>query len=56
MAKPVAVPLYGVTIHNCIDRGDLAEMKALAADAETHLAEVKDALDKLNAEIAKADG
>jgi hypothetical protein len=50
------VPLYAVPIHHCIERGDLAEMKDLSAQAEAHLGEVKDALDKLNAEIAKAEG
>jgi len=56
MASGNPVALYGVAIHQCIERGDLGEMKQLSADAETHLGEVKDALDKLNAEIAKAEG
>lgn len=51
-----AVVLYGVAIHQCIERGDLDEMKRLSADAETRLSEVREALDKLNAEIAKAEG
>lgn len=55
MATGDPVILYGVAIHQCIDRGELAEMKKLAAEAEAHLGEVKDALDKLNAEIAKAE-
>jgi hypothetical protein len=56
MASSNPVPLYGVAIHHCIDRGDLDEMKRLSAEAETHLGEVKEALDKLNAEIAQAEG
>jgi Domain of unknown function (DUF1843) len=56
MASGNPVALYGVAIHQCIDRGDLGEMKKLSADAEAHLGEVKDALDKLNAEIEKAEG
>ena len=56
MANGDAVALYAVPIHQCIERGDLGEMKQLAVKAEAHLGEVKDALDKLNAEIAKAEG
>lgn len=56
MASGNLVPLYGVAIHQCIEGGDLEEMRQLSADAETHLAEVQGALDKLNAEIAKAEG
>jgi hypothetical protein len=56
MASGDVVALYAVPIHQCIERGDLAEMKALAEQAEAHLGEVRDALDKLNAEIEKAEG
>jgi hypothetical protein len=56
MASGNPVALYGVAIHQCIERGDLEDMKKVAADAEAHLGEVREALDKLNAEIAKAEG
>jgi hypothetical protein len=56
MASAHPVPLYAVPIHQCIEHGDLEEMRKLSGEAEAHVAEVKDALDKLNAEIAKADG
>lgn len=56
MASGNPVALYGVAIHQCIERGDLDDMKKVAADAEAHLGEVREALDKLNAEIAKAEG
>ena len=51
-------PLYGVTIHHCVNRGDLEEMRELADEAERHLAEhgdVKEALEKLKAEIARLE-
>jgi hypothetical protein len=51
-------PLYGITIHHCVDRGDLEEMRKLADEAEQHLAEhgdVKEALERLKAEIAKLE-
>lgn len=50
--------LYGVTIHKCIARGQLQEMKKLCAEAEKQLAEhgdVRAALEVLKAEIAKAE-
>lgn len=56
MANPV--PLYGVTIHHAVDKGDLEEMRKLADEAEAHLADygdVKAALEKLKAEIAKLE-
>jgi hypothetical protein len=56
MASGNPVALYGVAIHQCIDRGELEDMKKVAADAEVHLGEVREALDKLKAEIAKAEG
>jgi phage shock protein A len=51
-------PLYGVTIHHAVDRGDLEEMRKLVDEAEQHLAEygdVKEALERLKAEIAKLE-
>ncbi len=50
------VILYGVPIHHAIAKGDLAEMKNLAAQAEEHLKQVGDvrsALEYLKIEIAK---
>jgi hypothetical protein len=52
------VPLYAATIHRCIAGGDLAKMKALAKEAETHLHEhgnVSAALEALKIEIAKLE-
>jgi hypothetical protein len=49
-------PLYAVTIHHCIAKGDLGEMKKLVAEAETHLkdhGDVSAALEALKVEIAK---
>jgi hypothetical protein len=54
----VAVPPYGVAIHNAIARGDLAEMKRVADEAEKYLRETGDlrsALSQLKIEIAKAE-
>ena len=52
------IPLYGVTIHHCIAKGDLTEMKAVAQQAERHLHEYGDvsaALEALKIEIAKME-
>ena len=52
------VPLYGVTIHRCIARGDLDEMKKLVNEAEQHLrdhGDVRAALEALKVEIAKLE-
>jgi hypothetical protein len=52
------VPLYGVAIHQACERGDLDEMRKLAAEAEEHLAQYGDvpkAYEELKAEIAKHD-
>ena len=49
---------YGLAIHQAIAGGDLAKMKALAADAEHHLAQhgnVSAALEALKMEIAKLE-
>lgn len=51
--------LYGVVIHDAVASGDLARMKAVAAQAERHIAatpEVQSALAALKAELAKAGG
>lgn len=50
------VPPYGDPIHKAIARGDLREMKALAARTRKWLAEVNSALAKLEASIKKAGG
>ncbi|HEY6392861.1 MAG TPA: DUF1843 domain-containing protein [Bryobacteraceae bacterium] len=55
MAGPVV--LYGVPIQEAIASGDLARMRQLASEAETHLKEVGDvraALEYLKIEIARA--
>jgi hypothetical protein len=55
---PVPRPLYAVTIHHCVAKGDLTEMKALANEAERHLHEhgnVSAALESLKIEIAKLE-
>jgi len=54
----IPVPPYGVAIHNAIARGDLAEMKRVAGEAEKYLRETGDlrsALTQLKIEIAKAE-
>lgn len=51
--------LYGVVIHDAAASGDLAHMKAIASQAQAHVAqtpEIQAALDALSAEIAKAGG
>jgi hypothetical protein len=50
------VPLYGVPIHQCIERGDHDEMRKLAAEAAAHLSEVSAALEKLLAAINSSYG
>jgi len=52
------VILYGVSIHQCIARGDLNEMKKLVVQAEQHLkdhGDVRASLELLKAEIAKLE-
>jgi hypothetical protein len=51
---PIVVPLYGVPIHQCIERGDHDEMLKLAAEASAHVAEVSAALEKLVAAIGSS--
>jgi hypothetical protein len=51
--------LYGVAIHQSIATGDLAMMKAVAAQAQQYLADhgdVSAALEGLKIEIAKLEG
>ena len=53
----MAVLLYGVPIIDAIVKGNLANMKQLAAEAEAHLHQVGDvraALESLKIEIARA--
>ena len=52
----VPVVLYGVPIQEAIAKGDLAQMKKLAAGAEQHLQQTGDvsaALEYLKVEIAR---
>jgi len=56
--KGAAVPPYGAAIHNAITRGNLAEMKRIADQADAYLKEWGDihkALADLRHEIAKAE-
>jgi hypothetical protein len=50
------VPPYGDPIREAIAGGDLRNMKAVAARARKHLAEVEGALKKLDGAIKKAGG
>lgn len=53
-----SVVLYGPPIYQAIGKGDLAEMKKLAAAAEQWLAQhgdVRYALEALKVEVAKAE-
>jgi hypothetical protein len=55
-AKPPDIrPLYAVPIHQCIESGDIDEMRKLAGEAEAHVAEVSEALEKLKAAIGSYD-
>jgi hypothetical protein len=51
--KPPIVPLYGVPIKQCAARGNLQEMKSMAAKARKHISDVQAALGKLEQSIAK---
>ena len=56
MEKGPAVPPYGVVIQQAIARGQLAEMKRVAKEAEAYLAEhgdIRSALELLKIEIAR---
>ncbi|HTG92676.1 MAG TPA: DUF1843 domain-containing protein [Pyrinomonadaceae bacterium] len=45
-------PIYGIAIHDCMKRGNAAEMKKLAARARKHVKDVKAALAALEKKIA----
>jgi hypothetical protein len=45
------VALYAVPIHACIRRGDIAEMKKMAARARKHVSDVTSALAALDKKI-----
>jgi hypothetical protein len=52
------VPLYGVHIHDCCERGDLDEMKEVCERAEAYLAadgDIATELAALKAAIAKLE-
>jgi hypothetical protein len=55
--RPIIRPLYAVTIHHCCAKGDLAEMKALATEAEQlqEHGNLSAALEVLKCEIAKLE-
>jgi hypothetical protein len=48
-----AVPPYGPPIRDAISRGNLSEMKALAARTRKYIAEIERALKALEGKIAK---
>ena len=50
------LPPYGVPIREAIAGGDLRNMKAVAARARKHVADVERALKTLDAAIAKRKG
>jgi len=45
-------PLYAVPIYAAIKRGDVPEMKKLAAQARKHISDVKTALTSLEKKLA----
>lgn len=47
------VALYAVPIKQCAARGNLREMKSMAAKAKKHVSDVQGALAKLEQSIAK---
>jgi len=51
--KGPIVPLYAVPIRQCTARGNLREMKSMAAKAKKHISDVQGALGKLEQSIAK---
>jgi hypothetical protein len=51
--KGPIIALYGVPIRQCAARGNLREMKAMAAKAKKHITDVQGALAKLEQSIAK---
>ena len=50
------LPPYGVAIREAVASGDLRSMKATAAQARKHVADVERALKTLDAAIAKQKG
>ena len=52
-ARSGAVPPYGVPIREAIARGDVREMKALAASTRKWLSDVSSALAKLESSLKK---
>jgi hypothetical protein len=54
----MSIPPYGVAIREALAKGDLDEMRRVAAETEEHLKEagnVPAALELIKAEIAKAE-
>lgn len=51
--RPPIVPLYAVPIKHCAAKGNLREMKSMAAKARKHVSDVQAALAKLEQSIAK---
>jgi hypothetical protein len=51
--KGPIIPLYAAPIRHCTARGNLREMKSMAAKAKKHIADVQSALAKLEQSIAK---
>ena len=47
------VPLYAVPIHACIRRGNVAEMRKMAAQARKHISDVTAALAALEKKLGK---
>jgi len=47
------VPPYGTAIQEAIRSGDRARMQEVAQQAEKHLKEVREALDKLHQELGQ---
>jgi hypothetical protein len=50
------IPPYGPPIRDAIARGDLKEMKALAASTKKYLANLEKAVKSLEARIEKLEG
>jgi len=51
--KGPIVPLYAVPIRDCSARGNVREMKSMAAKAKKHISDVQGALARLEKSIAK---
>jgi len=51
--NPIIQPLYGRPILDAIKRGNMAEMKRIAAQARAHVKDVNAALSKLDASLKK---